>query len=471
MAAEAPAVACSPSAACLEGVATLPTADEGAPHPHDFAVASVCSQAASAAMVPGIPTTASDARPAQPHHAAPPTMIDSPFGDPLAAVGLIADSLGTQSTHARGLKGAMQNMMHPEHMTQGDTQTQSVAYRPSDVRSESTEWHGPSTVSPTKSSMAIGVPDERPLLSQTKALRLKQDEAKLRKQALGLVRHAGRKIGKGDIVLCQCGHAEEEDGMVQCTYCQTWQHLPCYGFTATDDPRLPDEHTCYRCLLGDDENHTLIKLQDLAVKRRAMDFANQNGLTTPKNLADVLQLELAAAKYVYGYLKTSGFVVPAAGAHIAGYAATGRPSLVPVPKGPKHEWMLQTLFDPLMHISHHYQIPPKPLHRLASLTQRLLASQARDMPPPATPAANLRKRKATTPASGLDLRLSEPVETPSRVRGSGLAQGQSFKTRACSPRPAKRVASPRSMFTRLRSVRSRFVIDANGCSSPVQVDE
>jgi len=56
---------------------------------------------------------------------------------------------------------------------------------------------------------------------------------------------------------------------------------------------------------------------------------------------------------VYGYLKSSGFVVPAARSHKAGYAATGLPILVPVGKGPKHEVMLQTLFDPMMHISHH----------------------------------------------------------------------------------------------------------------------
>ncbi|TKA65004.1 hypothetical protein B0A55_09436, partial [Friedmanniomyces simplex] len=169
---------------------------------------------------------------------------------------------------------------------------------------------------------------------------------------------------------------------------------------------------------------------------------------------------------LYGYLKSSGFVVPSSGSHIAGHKATGRPLLVAVRKGRKHELMLQSLFDPLLYISHHYTLPAKPVVHLASLTQRLLASQSSDMPPPATPVSQLRLRSAATPASGLDLRAATPLKTPSRTHGLRSMTGKrSLDGALQGGSPAKRAATPSSTFGRMRSMQSRFVIDANGLSS------
>lgn len=72
--------------------------------------------------------------------------------------------------------------------------------------------------------------------------------------------------------------------------------------------------------------------------------------------ADILfsaELEVHVAGPVYQHLKNAGYVVPATGAHKAGYTKTGKLHFVAVREGFNQEKMLQNLFDPLMHIAHH----------------------------------------------------------------------------------------------------------------------
>jgi len=199
--------------------------------------------------------------------------------------------LDTQSSNILGMRSALLGMMQPERVTQGDTQTQPQMPMdpPLPPRSESTETPSRYSVSPSKHSMAAQESThDKPILSPTKAQHLDQEKQHLQQTAMELLRKSGRKLKKGDIVLCQCGHAEDEDEMVQCMYCLTWQHLHCYGYTGAHDLRLPDEHTCYQCLLGEREQLALRKLQDLALKRRAMHFALVNGLNTQRELASDL---------------------------------------------------------------------------------------------------------------------------------------------------------------------------------------
>jgi len=92
-----------------------------------------------------------------------------------------------------------------------------------------------------------------------------------------------------------------------------------------------------------------------------------------------------------------------------------------------------------------------------NLTQHLLASQAPDMPPPATPALHLCKGVSATPDSGLDIRASmAPYETPSRPRGYDLP-------------PRKRSADAdngsSNLFKRFKSMQTKCVLDANGLTS------
>lgn len=69
----------------------------------------------------------------------------------------------------------------------------------------------------------------------------------------------------------------------ECSICDTWQHLHCYGFTGATDPRMPDEHVCYSCLLGKTESQTLHKLCELIQRRRIMQFILLEG---PKKVTE-----------------------------------------------------------------------------------------------------------------------------------------------------------------------------------------
>lgn len=197
------------------------------------------------------------------------------------------NSLNTQSSNIFDMKDTLRGMMQPEHITQGDTQTQSLLHPPP-PRSESTESISHHTFSPSKLSIAEPTVRDKPALSQTKATELSRDKQRLHQYAHELAKRAGRNMKKGHVTLCQCGYEKEEGDMVECTYCGTWQHLHCYGYTGTDDSRLPEDHTCYQCLLGDEEQAVLVKLQDLALKRRGMHLALQKGLRTQRDFATAL---------------------------------------------------------------------------------------------------------------------------------------------------------------------------------------
>ncbi|KAK4554686.1 hypothetical protein LTR86_008188 [Recurvomyces mirabilis] len=373
---------------------------------------------------------------------------------PAAVTTHIAENVESQSSNIAGMQRAFCGMMHPENISQGETQTLSQMTQPLVQKDRNTSF-GHTASSPSKVALPSIAKRDALIVSPSKASNLKRDQRQLKNTAIEMIKHSGRHNLKGDLVLCQCGHDKEEDGMVQCTYCKTWQHLPCYGYTGVDDPRLPDEHTCYQCLLDKDEHATLVRLQDLALKRRVMDYAIQHGFRSQAQLVDDLELQASQARTVVGFLKTAGYLVDASGAHKPGYAATRKPSLVAVMSSPKHQDMLQTLFDPLALIAHHYKLPARPMTQL-NLTQHLLASQAPDMPPPATPMVRHHKGVSATPGSGLDIRASmAPYETPSRPRSQLLPRRK---------RPAEEPIDP-NIFKRFKSMQTKCVLDANGMTS------
>ena len=224
-----------------------------------------------------------------------------------------SDSLNTQSSNVPEMTKALRAMMQPENLTQGDTQMQSpLGDAANDKASDMSGTPTCSEVSPSKpADSAVSAKHSRPILSQAVLKRLdkhKEDRARTDKV---LVKGKGKQKKDEAQVLCQCGFTEEEDGMVckfavsqlhavtlrwlttrqvQCTYCDTWQHLHCHGYTGNDDPRIPAEHVCYQCLLGDKEGRTIAKLQDLAQKRRAMHLALREGLRSQARFAQDLGL-------------------------------------------------------------------------------------------------------------------------------------------------------------------------------------
>lgn len=51
----------------------------------------------------------------------------------------------------------------------------------------------------------------------------------------------------------------------------------CYGFCGIQDPKLPDTHACYKCLLGSDEDKLLREMHTLALLRRALKIIMEEG--------------------------------------------------------------------------------------------------------------------------------------------------------------------------------------------------
>ncbi|KAF2770537.1 hypothetical protein EJ03DRAFT_335497 [Teratosphaeria nubilosa] len=273
-------------------------------------------------------------------------------GTPLLATQLL-DSMNTQSSNVHGMKQAFDHMMHPETNTQGDTQMQP----PPAPYTETTVSPGRTTVSPAKSldsnAMASGV---KAVLLTPEAKRLERAKSRLSKTGRQSAKDGGwtRKKGqKDEPVNCRCGHHKEENDMVCCTYCDTWQHLPCYGYTGRDDPRIPKDHVCYQCLLGDEEQPLLENLKELAMRRRGMDFALMHGVKSSKQFAKDMGLEIWQATPVYQHLKNMKYIVEASGSHKPGYSQTGKPLYVAARSGEEHEDMMQKLFDPTLHIEHH----------------------------------------------------------------------------------------------------------------------
>lgn len=120
----------------------------------------------------------------------------------------------TQSSNIGEMKKAFQQMMLPEHITQGDTQMQT---QPSASRTHS---HADESIAAEEASPLIGKrvisssKPCKPLLSQSVVKRLEDGKETLRKTAHELAKPAVRESKKPELILCQCGHTNEEGSMV-----------------------------------------------------------------------------------------------------------------------------------------------------------------------------------------------------------------------------------------------------------------
>ncbi|KAF2089473.1 DNA-binding protein [Saccharata proteae CBS 121410] len=130
-----------------------------------------------------------------------------------------------------------------------------------------------------------------------------------RHKSLVLHRTPGpRKNQDEDILDCQCGCNNEEDDMINCSFCETWQHLHCYGYRGVDDPRIPSTHACYRCLLEDKEVPLLHELKNLALLRRGIHVIQDNGFSDEQKFAETLHCDLQTAAGVFRHLRSKGLV-------------------------------------------------------------------------------------------------------------------------------------------------------------------
>lgn len=76
---------------------------------------------------------------------------------------------------------------------------------------------------------------------------------------------------------------------MNCGFCNTWQHLHCYGYLGSDDPRVPDIHACYRCLLQEKEAPLLRELQDLALLRKGVHIIQVDGYFNDRKFSEALR--------------------------------------------------------------------------------------------------------------------------------------------------------------------------------------
>jgi len=119
-----------------------------------------------------------------------------------------------QSSLINSMNGNLKDMMQPEHITQGDTQTQgafrrsqfedAVTETPSSLRAPSFRSSHPQTPVTT---------DTFPLLSGTQQY-IAARTPYLKRTADALAGEAGGRTESGQLVLCQCGCQKDEGDMV-----------------------------------------------------------------------------------------------------------------------------------------------------------------------------------------------------------------------------------------------------------------
>lgn len=133
---------------------------------------------------------------------------------PAAVQGSDTQDVGRRSSLISSMNGDLEDMMHPENITQGDTQTKgalrrsvfedAVTVTPSSLRAPSVQSNHLQTP-PTK--------DTFPLLSDTQH-HIAARKPYLKRTANALASEAGGRTASGQMVLCQCGCQKEEGGMV-----------------------------------------------------------------------------------------------------------------------------------------------------------------------------------------------------------------------------------------------------------------
>ena len=124
------------------------------------------------------------------------------------------EDVGRKSSLISSMNGDLEDMMHPEQITHGDTQTQSTFRR---LVFEDAVTVTPSSLrAPSVQSSHLQTPpttDTFPLLSDTQH-HIAARKPYLKRTANALANEAGGRTASGQMVLCQCGCQKEEGGMV-----------------------------------------------------------------------------------------------------------------------------------------------------------------------------------------------------------------------------------------------------------------
>ncbi|PYH35035.1 putative meiosis specific protein Hop1 [Aspergillus neoniger CBS 115656] len=156
-------------------------------------------------------------------------------------------------------------------------------------------------------------------------------------------------------VRCQCGWDGEEEAMAQCAFCQTRQHLLCYGYEDAHDPRVPDIHACYQCLLMPDEPHILNQMSSLVLLRRAVRIILNEGYPHRTSLfTQKLHCNGQTLVQIIDLLKKRRLLQPTPGSKVKGFSLKGLPRFMFPSSGDIQARLQAEILSPMIKIQHRY---------------------------------------------------------------------------------------------------------------------
>ncbi|KAE8386892.1 meiosis specific protein Hop1 [Aspergillus alliaceus] len=162
------------------------------------------------------------------------------------------------------------------------------------------------------------------------------------------------------LVRCQCGWNGEEIGMMECAFCHTRQHRLCYGHEGPNDPRAPNIHACYQCLLEPNETQLLQEMNTLVLLRRALRIILDEGF--PHKTTDFTQKLHCNGQTIIQIteiLKKQGYLQPTPGYKMKGFARRGLPKYSLSQSENVRQRLTREVFHPMVKIKHHY-VPKSP---------------------------------------------------------------------------------------------------------------
>ena len=146
------------------------------------------------------------------------------------------------------------------------------------------EPNASAVISPPDTHLPIKAPSKIYKLKMLDTKKAELVKSKLITEAKG--KGATRAMRADDHqIACECGGKEVSEEMICCDLCDSWQHTECYGFTSTKDPRIPDYHVCYSCLLSKFEERLLEEMRGLALFRKAVKLVWDKGSFPATNRA------------------------------------------------------------------------------------------------------------------------------------------------------------------------------------------
>ncbi|KAI9867808.1 MAG: DNA binding protein [Trichoglossum hirsutum] len=156
-------------------------------------------------------------------------------------------------------------------------------------------------------------------------------------------------------IRCECGTADREIAVLCCDFCGQSQHVHCYGYHSSHDPRIPNPHACYSCLLGGTEAQILEDLRRDCLFRRALKLVYENGYpTSEKKFSGLLGCSLQEARLITKRLKEEKFIDSMN--HKKRSNQKGVPKFKVLKAAATVEAMKSRYFDPLARIAHHYNV-------------------------------------------------------------------------------------------------------------------